>query len=296
MSGRVRFDPSFMARLGRLVGRLRALSARREGSGSARLAGSGEEFVGHRPWRPGEDTRDLDWNLFARFDQPFVRVFEREAAEHWLVQLDTSASMDVGAPESKLQLAAELTMGLAALAVEVGATLSLVTSSGERFHLARPRDLVPLRRVLEGLGQPGAGFEVGLGKPRPRVGRVIVIGDLFDVEPKGVLELGGPGRELVVLRVLAAEELLPSQVLFLNAADNVELEELETGQRRIVSGEDALDYERELERELESWQALLAKHRVLWRLAEAGSFTHSGRKLGTAFEDVLAPFLGSGGA
>lgn len=323
MSGRVRFDPTFMGRLGRMVGRLRALSARREGSGSSRLAGSGEEFVGHRPWRPGEDTRNLDWNLFARFDQPFVRVFEREAAEHWMVLLDTSASMDVGgdveaqlgvrqprqkrrvpSDGSKLQLAAELTMGLASLAAEAGATLTLATSDGARFQLTRARDLDSLRRFLEGLGRPGPGFEGGLGERFARarsrdrigrIGRVVVIGDLFGLEPRHVLELSGPGRELVVLRVLAAEELLPSQVLFARGGERFELVELETDERLVVGREDAQAYERELEEELETWQSLLAKHRILWRLAEAGLPLDSGRQMGTAFEDVLAPFLRSGG-
>lgn len=298
MRERVRFAPTFMGRLGLLVGRLRALHARREGVGTARLAGGGEEFVGHRPMRDGEDVRQIDWNLFARFDQPFVRVFEREAAESWLVMLDTSASMDVGrtdgAGASKLQLAAELVMGLAALAAEAGARLTLQTSCGQSFVVRRARDQSALRRKLEGLGAPQAGFEIGLGelaaraRLTPRTGRVIVVGDLFDLEPRSVLELGAPGRELVVIRVLAIEELAPTRFLFGGGETRVELEAVEEDERRLIVDFDAARaYERALEVELESWQSILLRHRVLWRLAEAGE---------TPFEQVLAPFVGGQGA
>jgi uncharacterized protein (DUF58 family) len=295
VNARVRFASSFMGRLGRLVGRLRALSARREGVGAARLAGGGEEFVGHRPWRDGEDARLIDWNLFARFDQPFVRVFEREAAESWLVMLDTSASMDVGAEAgtSKLQLAAEVVMGLAALAAESGARLTLWTSCGQSFVLRRARDQRALRRKLEGLGTPHEGLELGLGqlaeqaRLTPRTGRVIVIGDLFDLEPRDVLELGAPGRELVVIRVLSSGELAPTRVFFAEGAARLELEEVETEARLIVDFDAARHYERELEEELEAWHVILGRHRVLFTLADAGT---------TPFEEALAPLVDGMGA
>lgn len=296
MRERVSFEATFMARLGLLVGRLEALRARREGAGARRLAGAGEEFVGHRPMRDGEDARQIDWNLFARFDQPFVRVFEREAAESWLVMLDTSASMDVGLDvgPSKLQLAAELVLGLAALALAVGARLTLHTSCGASFVVRHARDQSGLRRKLESLGAPREGFEVGFGelaaraRLTSRTGRVVVIGDLFGLAPRRVLELGAPGRELVVLRVLAQRELLPSRWLFEGGGEHALLLDSEVEHASmLVDREAARAYERAIEEELESWQAILGRHRVLWRLARAGEM---------AFEEVLAPLLGGTGS
>ena len=55
----VRFEPEFLARVERLLVRLAGARERREGSGRSFLLGGGEEFSGHRPYRPGEDLRAL---------------------------------------------------------------------------------------------------------------------------------------------------------------------------------------------------------------------------------------------
>ena len=75
----VAFPPEFVGRLERLSHRVSTARQRREGAGGLRLTGAGEEFVGYRPYRIGEDLRRLDWDLFARLDRPYVRVRRREA-------------------------------------------------------------------------------------------------------------------------------------------------------------------------------------------------------------------------
>ncbi|MDA1265673.1 MAG: DUF58 domain-containing protein, partial [Planctomycetota bacterium] len=121
----------YLRRVEQLTLRLAATKERREGAGSAAVVGAGEEFVGYRPYRDGEDLRGLAWDLLARLDRPYVRVTRREAAERWSVLLDTSASMAVG-PPGKLQVAAEVVGALASLALRGGAAVEVAASDGSR--------------------------------------------------------------------------------------------------------------------------------------------------------------------
>src|SRR5919201_3918555 len=76
------------------------------GSRHARTRGHGLEFRDYRHYQPGDDPRRIDWTVDARLRQLVVRVFRAEAQLRLHVLLDTSASMCVGAPASKLACAA----------------------------------------------------------------------------------------------------------------------------------------------------------------------------------------------
>ena len=66
----VRFPADFVSRLGAFAAQLSATREREEVGRRRTLQGEGQEFVGHRPYRPGEDLRKLDWDLYARVDRP----------------------------------------------------------------------------------------------------------------------------------------------------------------------------------------------------------------------------------
>jgi uncharacterized protein (DUF58 family) len=70
-------------RMGRLVGERR--SPKR---------GSSVEFADYREYTPGDDLRQLDWNIYARLGKLFVKLFEEEEDLTVHVLLDTSRSMD----------------------------------------------------------------------------------------------------------------------------------------------------------------------------------------------------------
>ena len=297
---RVRFDACMMGRLGRVVGRLRALRSQREGRGVQRWVGSGDTFAGHRTWQPGEDARHLDWDLFGRLDQPFVRVYEREAAESWVLLLDVSDSMDLGlgAEQSKLQLACEVVLGVAALALEARATLTVATSDGQRQVVRRTADQGELMGFLARIGAADVGLGAGGGAPlgallsaastRERAGRVLVVGDLDEVNTDEVLGLDAPGRDVVVLRVLERTELAPVEALFGAGERVVELAELESGEGLPATVATARAYERLLGAELDHWRRVCARHRVTHHVVEAG---HD-----TTFEDVLDALVAGGAA
>ncbi|MCC7126383.1 MAG: DUF58 domain-containing protein, partial [Acidobacteria bacterium] len=68
----------------------------RAGTYTSRLRGPGFDFDEHRPYRPGDDVRRIDWNVTARFRQPFVRETHAERELNVVVALDLSASMSFG--------------------------------------------------------------------------------------------------------------------------------------------------------------------------------------------------------
>jgi uncharacterized protein (DUF58 family) len=256
------FAPGFMARLERLLARLASQRERREGAGAARLFGVGSEFVGYRPYRSGEDLRALDWNLLARLGRPFVRVAAREASEEWGVLLDTSASMGVGEP-GKLQLGAELACAVAALGTARKARVELLLSGApeERRVLAKRAGLGPWMRALETVragGRAGLGEQVRRFARERGAGCLFLIGDFLDLEPRAVLSLARPSRELFLAQILAREELVPSvrgAVRWIDAEGG--------GARELVVDERAAaSYERRLGKQLARWRRAAGRMRA----------------------------------
>src|SRR5688500_6413651 len=68
----------------------------RAGTYTSRSRGSGFDFDEHRPYRPGDDVRRIDWNVTARMHLPFVRETHAERELNVIVALDLSASMGFG--------------------------------------------------------------------------------------------------------------------------------------------------------------------------------------------------------
>ncbi|MEM7309240.1 MAG: DUF58 domain-containing protein [Planctomycetota bacterium] len=282
----VRFGDDFLGRVERLVARVRSARERREGSGKGSLQGVGAEFLGYRPYRPGENLRAVDWSLFARLDRPFVRVARREASERWAVLVDRSASMAVGRP-GKLQAAAELATAIASLGLTVGASVELVLSPGA--GAGRPRSLLLRKKVelpswlafLEEARAEGDRGVAALVQEPARfrgAGRVFVLGDLLDLEHDALFGLARRGRELLCAQLLAPEELTPSTAGDGELGRALVWVDAESGARHALE----LDartrdrYEAVLRRRLERWRVACARHRVAF-----GTWSSA-----TPFEDV----------
>ncbi len=81
------------------------------GNRRSRAYGSSAEFADFRDYAPGDDLRRIDWNLYARFEKLFLRLYVDEKQLHHKIYLDTSASMDWGEPNkgyTMMKLAAAL--------------------------------------------------------------------------------------------------------------------------------------------------------------------------------------------
>lgn len=266
---RVRFESGWVRRLERFTLGLEASALRREGGGGAARSGAGEEWVGYRPYRPGDDPRRLDWDLMARLEQSFVRVTRRETSEHWWVAVDVSASMGLGDP-GKLQAAAERASALAALGLRRGARVDLVCYGGKvarRAQLGRRGDL---GRALEFLASLETGGSQSLGAELHRgdwraAGRLFVLSDFFGEEPAQLSALRRGGRELYCQRVLARHELTPEVGLGVRWRCPESAEELELG----LDAARVQAYDRLVSAELERWRGAASAHG--WRHAVATS-------------------------
>lgn len=263
----VDLPPDYVRRLERLVLQMAAKGERREGLGQAHLLGAGEEFIGHRPYRQGEDLRRLDWDLLARSDQAFVRRTRREAAQVWSVVLDTSGSMGIGSP-GKLNAGAQLAGALMAVGMRAGVRVQLKSGLGPALSIRRGQSLGTLIQRLKDLragGELGASPEAilsGWGPPR-EVGLVVIIGDLVGLRPKDLEPHRRPGRRMVLLQVLAPEELEPGNQLLGEAVHWFDPEGPDE-RPGLAPGEAALVYERRLEAWLEGWQRSTRSRGMGW--------------------------------
>jgi len=71
--------------------------------------GRGMTFSEVRQYQYGDDVRSIDWNVTARYNEPFVKVFEEEREINVVLLIDVSSSNDFGIKEkTKLDLALEL--------------------------------------------------------------------------------------------------------------------------------------------------------------------------------------------
>ena len=104
--------PELAGRLDRLdVLSRKMLAGKLPGERRSKRRGRSVEFDDFRNYVPGDDLRHIDWNILARLDKFFIKLFreEEDLALHLIV--DASGSMDTGSP-NKLVYAHQLAMAL----------------------------------------------------------------------------------------------------------------------------------------------------------------------------------------
>ena len=80
--------------------------------------GRGMSFSEVREYQPGDEIRDIDWNVTARFDRTYVKVFEEERELTVLLLIDVSGSLDFGTKtQSQRDLLTEIAATLAFSAI-----------------------------------------------------------------------------------------------------------------------------------------------------------------------------------
>ena len=81
--------------------------------------GRGMTFSEVREYQYGDDVRDIDWNVTARYNRPFVKVYEEERELTVMLMVDVSGSKDFGAVgQSKREVMAEIAATLAFSAIQ----------------------------------------------------------------------------------------------------------------------------------------------------------------------------------
>ena len=218
-SGQEMLSADFLTQLERLsLLSRRSFRGRVKGERRSPRKGISVEFSDFRPYGIGDDLRYVDWNVYARLDRLYLKLFvdEEDLCLHLLI--DASASMGFGAP-SKLDHAARLAgalgfVGLVGLErVGVGV---LRERMAEGFSPARGRSQVlPLMNFLGRL-TPGGSTSLNEGLAayalRSReAGLAVLISDLMDPAgyERGLKALLERRFDVHVIHVLAADEMNP---------------------------------------------------------------------------------------
>jgi len=284
------FDDGFLRKLERLE-----LLARKifrgllRGERTTLRRGRGLEISDFRQYRPGDDFRHIDWNIYARLDQLFLKLHASEEDLTLHLVVDASASMGFGEPskfDHARKLAAALAyialnnldrVGVSVLADGLGASLPPIKA---RHHLAR---LLAFLRELPCAGATRFGTALRDFATRTRSpGLVILISDLLGggSAQDGIEALCHGGHDVVVIQLLAESEIDPPL----------------DGALRMVDAETGDELEVTVDRELRR----LYQHRLERRLQELESFC---RRRGVeylrastaiGFEDVVLKYLRQG--
>ncbi len=110
-------DPRLAAALESLdVKTRKRFAGRLMGERRSKQRGRSVEFEDYRPYVAGDDLRHIDWNVFARLDRFFIKVFEEEQDLAVHLVIDASASMRAGQPQ-KLLAAKRIAMAMGYLSL-----------------------------------------------------------------------------------------------------------------------------------------------------------------------------------
>src|SRR5256714_6307935 len=92
-------DPAFMARLDQLdVMSRKLLAGKMKGERRSKRRGQSVEFADYRNYVIGDDLRFIDWNIYARLERLFLKLFLEEEDLSLYILLDVSKSCDFGTP------------------------------------------------------------------------------------------------------------------------------------------------------------------------------------------------------
>ena len=202
--------------------------------------GTSVEFADYRDYAQGDDLRRVDWNIYARLERPFVKLFEEEEDLAVHILLDGSGSMDWGGEgdggtggqgdgENKWTYARWLAAALGYVALVSGDRLTVtnLNSPSAIRHSSfaiRHSPFGPVRgrghtlrlfEWLERLDTEGTtdlnaslrAYAISGG----RAGLVVLISDLFSPAGciDGVTALAARGHEVAVIHTLSPDEVEP---------------------------------------------------------------------------------------
>jgi len=214
--------PTLMARLERLeMASRKVFRGQVKGERRSKRKGQSVEFADFRGYVAGDDLRLIDWNLYARLDQLFLKLFQEEEDLHVHALIDVSESMRFGNP-SKLFVAKQIAaaVGYVGLCRSDRVRVAAIGELGRNAPVLRGRS--GLYRMLDYLsslsGESGASknetltdgvkdFLVRGGA----TGIVVLITDLMDKTgyESALRMLVGRRMDIFVIHLLSPEELEP---------------------------------------------------------------------------------------
>lgn len=232
------FDADFMRQLAELeILTKKMFRGKLRGEKRSRKTGQSVEFHDYRQYQPGDDIRRVDWNLYARLERHFIKLFVEEEDLTLYILLDCSKSMNYGAP-NKFEYARRLAAAFSYISLSSLERVQVAVFDARLKVIQRPiRGRSKYIRLFEILESQRADGESSLSAAvnqfiasKPLPGVVLVISDfLFDNPTHSLSGLAGRGNQVVLAQVLSPDEIRP------DLAGDLELVDSESGKSVSVS-------------------------------------------------------------
>lgn len=204
--------------------------------------GRGMTFSEVREYQPGDDIRSIDWNVTARFNTPFVKVFEEEREMTVMLLVDVSASGEFGTQKQlKQDVITELCAVLAFSSLQNNDKIGIIffTDKIEKFippkkgksHVLRIiRDLIEFKPEHKKTNiQQALKYLTSVIKKRSIA---FVISDFMDDNFIDALKIANKKHDLIALRIYdKREQEMPNVGL-------IKLLDAETGVQKWVDTSD----------------------------------------------------------
>lgn len=210
-------SPAFLARLERL-----ALAVKRtrtgvvKGERKSKRKGASTDFADYRDYVQGDDLRHLDWNIYARLETLYLKLFQEYEDLTLFLLIDASQSMAYGSP-NKISFAKRMAAALAYIAL-VGGDRVVIEAPGarlQRLEQLRGRHLAKrMFAFVESIEAGGAGSLERACRDfslrNRRNGIVVFFSDLFDdTWEDAIRQLIASGSDVYIVQTLAPEEISP---------------------------------------------------------------------------------------
>jgi uncharacterized protein (DUF58 family) len=217
-------DSRLMAKLDQVdVVSRKIFAGKLQGERRSKRRGQSVEFADYRQYVHGDDLRFVDWNIYARLDRLFLKMFLEEEDLSLILAVDTSASMDFGTP-NKFVFAQRLAMALGYIGLVNHNRVSLCAFGGDDAAPVRRLTNLRGRRRTQEMGswllaqQPGGAsrFEDAMktiALSRQGRGVMVIVSDMLLKEgyEKGLRYLAGGGYDTFVIQTLSPEEIDPGK-------------------------------------------------------------------------------------
>ncbi len=200
--------------------------------------GRGMAFSEVREYQYGDDVRSIDWNVTARLNHPYVKVFEEERELTVMLLIDVSGSHRFGTTNQyKSELIAEIAATLAFSAIHNNDKVGVVMFSDriEKFIPPKKGSSHILRIIRELIGFQPVGHGTNISEAlryftnvTKKRSTAFLLSDMYDDNYENALKIAAGKHDLVVLHIDdPREHTLPKMGL-------VSLQDLESGKVRWV--------------------------------------------------------------
>jgi uncharacterized protein (DUF58 family) len=212
-------DPTFMARLDQLdVMSRKMLAGKMKGERRSKRRGQSVEFADYRNYTIGDDLRFIDWNIYARLDKLFLKLFLEEEDLSLYILLDVSKSCDFGEP-SKARYMKQVAAALGYIGLVNYNRVSVVAMAdgvvAETGAIRGRRRVAQMLDFISKLQPTGASHMAEACKrfalAHRHKGVCVVLSDFFDKGgyENGLRYVAGGKYDLFAVQCLAPQEIEP---------------------------------------------------------------------------------------